>query len=95
MIEVTREGCRGGNINRGNYNWEGGVQDVIFLPDCALYDDAGDRIRILGKYLGCFFGNEHPHSFIKTHVRIVPELPLNQVIGIPSLKGMTFGDDDA
>ena len=95
MIEVTREGCRASGINSGNYAWEIGASDVIFLPDCALYDYLGDEIRILGKYLGRFFGNENPHSFIKTHVRIVPELPLNQVIGIPSLKGMIFGDDDA
>lgn len=95
MIEVTRGGCRASGINRGDYRWEEGASDVIFLPDCALYDYVGDEIRILGKYLGFFFGNDHPHSFIKTHVRIVTELPLNQVIGIPSLKGMTFGDDDA
>ena len=95
MIEITREGCRGGNYNRGNYNWEGGVQDVIFLPDYSVVLEGQSIVSISGKYLGSHFGNGISYGILKTHVRIVPELPLNQVIGIPSLKGMTFGDDDA
>ena len=95
MIEVRREGCRGGPFNEGNYNWEMGAQKVICLPDCARYDEDIDTIHVLGKYLGIYFGNENPRPLLKTHVRIVPELPLNQVIGIPSLEGKIFGDDDA
>ncbi|AGK87025.1 hypothetical protein RIO-1_11 [Pseudoalteromonas phage RIO-1] len=95
MIEVTREGCREMGLHSGNYTWEEGASDVIYLPDCARYDEDIETIHVLGKYLGDYFGNAQPHSFLKTHVRIVPELPLNQVIGIPSLEGKVFGGDDA
>ncbi|YP_009966421.1 hypothetical protein HWA86_gp43 [Pseudoalteromonas phage HP1] len=95
MIEIRREGCRGGRFNVGNYGWEGGASDVVYLPDSSLTREGERVVRISGKYLGSHFGNGPSYEMLKTHVRIVPELPLNQVIGIPSLKGMIFGDDDA
>ena len=95
MIEVTREGCRELRINSGNYSWEGGASDVIYLPDSSVVREGQSTVSISGKYLGIPFGNGRRYGILKTHVRIVPELPLNQVIGIPSLEGKIFGDDDA
>lgn len=95
MIEVRRSGCRDIPFNGGNYSWERGTKDVIYLPGCALVREGEMVVQVSGKYLGSHFDNRRVFGMLKTHVRIVPELPLNQVIGIPSLEGKIFGDDDA
>lgn len=95
MIEVTREGCRELGTISGNYAWERWASDVIYLPDYSVVREGQITVSISGKYLGSHFVNGRIYEILKTNVRIAPELPLNKVIGIPSLEGMVFGDDDA
>ena len=76
------------------YDFEAGVSLPVYLPDCALESKSVYYIHIRGEYLGDLFfpaGDTYPFSI--ECVKHVPELPLNQVIGIPSLEGKIFEED--
>ncbi len=76
-------------------DFEEGVTFPLYLPDNALVNIPNDieHMLIKGKYLG-FVGLEERNFYVLSrHARYVPELPLNQVIGIPSLKGKIFEED--
>ena len=81
-------------LDEKDYNYEEGVSFPIYLPDCALRAEGDVFIEVAGEALGEFFAREYTYPFRVRSVRIVPELPLNQVIGIPSLEGKIFGGQE-
>lgn len=81
-------------LDEDYYDYEVGVSFPIYLPDCALRAEGEGFIEVAGEALGEFFEREDTYSFCVGSVRIVPELPLNQVIGIPSLEGKIFGEQE-
>lgn len=84
MIEI-QEAC--------DYEFEDGVAFPVYLPDCSHLSDGSVLTEIAGWVLGEFFEDEETYTFENSKVRIVPELPLNHVIGIPSLEGKIFEED--
>lgn len=81
-------------LDEDDYAYEEGVSFPIYLPDCALRAEGDVLIEVAGEALGEFFEREDTYPFRVRSVRIVPELPLNQVIGIPSLEGKIFGEQE-
>lgn len=84
MIEILEE---------DNYDFEEGTSFPVYLPCCAASEADSRKVAIKGGYLGDLFDEEDEYPFNVSSVRIVPALPLNQVIGIPSLEGKIFEED--
>ena len=84
MIELLEE---------DDYNFEEGTSFPVYLPCCAISEADAHKVLIKGRYLGDLFEEEEEYPFNIRSVRIAPELPLNHVIGIPSLEGKIFEED--
>ena len=75
------------------WGFEFGTNFPVYLPDCAVVDKGGRMSYILGEFLGICFVPTDVYGFTNDMLRYVPELPLNRVIGIPSLEGKIFEED--
>ena len=73
--------------------FEPGTSFPAYLPDSSVEEVGNRYVMVKGDYLGSRFINGQVYRFLKKVIRIVPELPLNQVIGIPSLEGKIFEED--
>lgn len=83
-------------INNGGYTLSGIDEFPVYLPDYALASYNEHNIFINAEFFqGSFLESTDRVPFHNgSDARYVPELPLNQVIGIPSLKGKIFGEQE-
>ncbi|AGK87034.1 hypothetical protein RIO-1_20 [Pseudoalteromonas phage RIO-1] len=84
MIEISHP---------SGYRFEEGAKLPVYLPDYAVDRRTESNLSIKGECLGRFFVEGSTYIFSNGSIRHVPELPLNHVIGIPSLEGKIFEED--
>lgn len=82
-------------INNGGYTLSGIDEFPVYLPDYALASYNEHNIFIKAEFFqGSFRETADRVPFHNGRdARHVPELPLNRVIGIPSLEGKIFEED--
>lgn len=82
-------------LNNGGYTLSGIENYPVYLPDYALDSCSDSNIFIKAEFFqGSFLESTYRVPFCKgSDARYVPELPLNHVIGIPSLEGKIFEED--
>lgn len=80
---------------KSNQAWgfEVGTNFPVYLPACAVVEKDSRMSYISGEFLGRCFESTEVYGFTNDQLRVAPELPLNHVIGIPSLEGKVFEED--